>query len=99
MIQASVPRTAPREALLLFRMPAADPVVAPWRQRHDAACKDGISAHITLMYPFALPDATKDVQPRSVTALCDAEESSSLSGSPASSSAPAPTSSIWRSVA
>lgn len=64
MIQASVPQTAPHEALLLFRMPAADPVVAPWRQRHDAACKDGIPAHITLMYPFALPDAiaTKDIQ-------------------------------------
>ncbi|MCL1841383.1 MAG: 2'-5' RNA ligase family protein [Propionibacteriaceae bacterium] len=41
-------------------MPAADPVIDRWRQQHDTARQAGVPAHLTLIFPFALPSAVTD---------------------------------------
>lgn len=44
-----------RETALIVPVPEAEPVVAVWRQRHDPSAAAGVPAHITLLYPFRLP--------------------------------------------
>jgi 2'-5' RNA ligase superfamily protein len=46
---------------IVVLVPAADPLVDPWRQRHDPAAAQGMPAHITVLYPF-LPEARHDVE-------------------------------------
>lgn len=41
---------------LLLPVPAADPVVGPWRARYDRSAREGVPAHVTLLYPFLPPD-------------------------------------------
>jgi 2'-5' RNA ligase len=38
-------------------VPAAEPVVAAWRERHDPSAAAGMPAHVTALYPF-LPGVT-----------------------------------------
>ncbi len=45
------------ESALIISVPEADPLVKAWRDRFDAAAAAGISAHITLLYPFMPPNA------------------------------------------
>ena len=40
---------------VVVQVPAAEPVVAIWRDRFDASAALGMPAHITLLYPF-LPE-------------------------------------------
>jgi 2'-5' RNA ligase len=43
------------ESGLVVPVPAATPVVAPWRERLDRTAVHGVPAHITVLYPFVPP--------------------------------------------
>ena len=45
----------PDASALVITVPAAEPLVGPWRARHDPSACLGVPAHITLLYPFAAP--------------------------------------------
>src|SRR5215831_5332630 len=41
------------ETALIVPVPAAEPLVGPWRSRFDAAAvAGGVPAHVTVIYPF-----------------------------------------------
>lgn len=46
-----------RETALLVEVPEADPVVGPWRARHDPVASRGVPGHITTLFPFVPPHA------------------------------------------
>jgi hypothetical protein len=48
---------APTETALIVPLPAAEPLVADFRDRLDAAAGWGVPAHVTVVYPFADPSA------------------------------------------
>jgi len=43
------------ESVILILVPDADIIVGKWREKHDRVARLGISAHITLLYPFKTP--------------------------------------------
>ena len=43
------------QSALLLPVPAAEAAVGPHRARLDASARDGVPAHITLLYPFLPP--------------------------------------------
>jgi hypothetical protein len=43
------------ESALLVPVPAAEPAVGQHRARLDEAARDGVPAHITVLYPFLPP--------------------------------------------
>ncbi len=45
---------------MLLPVPAAEPAVGPHRARLDAAARDGVPAHLTVLYPFLPPDQVDD---------------------------------------
>lgn len=45
------------ETSLVLLVPEAEPLVEPFRDRHDPAAAAGMPAHITLLYPFKAPAA------------------------------------------
>ncbi len=47
----------PTESALLIPVPAAETTVQRWRERLDPACRLGVPAHVTLLYPFVAPAA------------------------------------------
>jgi hypothetical protein len=47
------------QSALLLPVPAAEPAVAEHRARLDASARDGVPAHLTVLYPF-LPPALID---------------------------------------
>lgn len=47
----------PRESCFLVPVPEAEPVVGRLRGRLDRAAAWGVPAHVTILYPFVLPDA------------------------------------------
>ena len=44
-----------RQSALLVAVPAAEAAVGPHRARLDASARDGVPAHITVLYPFLPP--------------------------------------------
>jgi 2'-5' RNA ligase len=44
------------ESALMVLVPEAEPLVKPFRDRHDPSAAAGVPAHITLLYPFKHPD-------------------------------------------
>jgi hypothetical protein len=51
-----IPRAGPGwETALLLPVPAAEPTVRRQRDRLDASARDGVPAHITVLYPFLPP--------------------------------------------
>ena len=44
------------DSAVVIAVPAAEPVVAGWRERYDSSAAEGMPAHITALYPF-LPAA------------------------------------------
>ena len=46
------PMAASGDSGIVVLVPDAEPVVDRWRQRHDGAARQGMPAHITLLYPF-----------------------------------------------
>ena len=47
---------SPIESALMVLVPEAEPLVKPFRDRHDPSAPAGVPAHITLLYPFKHPD-------------------------------------------
>lgn len=47
----------PSESCLLVPVPQAEPAVGRLRSRLDRAAAWGVPAHVTILYPFVLPDA------------------------------------------
>jgi hypothetical protein len=45
------------ETALLLPVPAAEPAVSRYRARLDEAARDGVPAHVTVLYPFLSPAA------------------------------------------
>jgi len=43
------------QSTLVVPVPAAEPAVAMWRNRHDPAARAGIPAHVTILIPFLPP--------------------------------------------
>jgi hypothetical protein len=43
------------QSALLLPVPAAEPAVAEQRARWDASARDGVPAHLTVLYPFLPP--------------------------------------------
>jgi 2'-5' RNA ligase len=40
------------QSAVVVPIPAAEPVVRAWRQRYDASARQGMPAHVTLLFPF-----------------------------------------------
>jgi len=60
-IESMTTRSHPTESALLIPVPAAEPTLQRWRERLDPACRLGVPAHVTLLYPFVAPAALDDV--------------------------------------
>ena len=41
---------------MLIPVPEAEPVVEEWRRTMDPVAKEGVPAHITLLFPFVMPE-------------------------------------------
>ena len=48
------------ESALVVLVPEAEAVVKPFRDRYDPSAAAGMHAHITLLYPFKVPDEIDD---------------------------------------
>ena len=49
------------QSALLLAVPAAEAAVGPHRARFDPSARDGVPAHITVLYPFLPPEIGPDV--------------------------------------
>ena len=49
------------QSALLVPVPAAEPAVAEHRARLDGSARDGVPAHLTVLYPFLPPALVDDV--------------------------------------
>ena len=54
-VRMSETEHAATESAVLVLVPAADPVVGPFRERYDRAASWGVPAHVTVLYPFVPP--------------------------------------------
>lgn len=54
---------------LVLPAPEAEPLVSPWRARHDRSAGEGVPAHVTLLYPFVPPDELDPRVDRALAAL------------------------------
>jgi hypothetical protein len=50
----------PRESALLIAVPEAESLVGDLRALHDPSASAGVAAHVTILYPFASPEAIDD---------------------------------------
>lgn len=58
---ALIPGAVPGwETALLLPVPAAEPAVSRYRARLDEAAREGVPAHITVLYPFLPPTAVSE---------------------------------------
>ncbi len=48
------------ESALVVLVPEAEPLIGPYRARHDPSAALGVPAHITILYPFRPPPAISD---------------------------------------
>ena len=58
-----------QESALLVVVPAAEPAVGEHRARLDPSARDGVPAHLTVLYPFLPPALIDDAVLASLTAL------------------------------
>lgn len=58
-----------RQSALLLLVPAAEPAVGEHRARLDASARDGVPAHLTVLYPFLPPWLIDDVVLASLAGL------------------------------
>lgn len=60
----------PTQAAVIVAIPAADPAVSAHRRALDAAAALGVPAHVTVIFPFAVPAAlTRDDDDRLASAI------------------------------
>ncbi len=57
------------QSALLLLVPAAEPAVGEYRARLDASARDGVPAHLTVLYPFLPPTLIDDAALTSLAAL------------------------------
>lgn len=57
------------QSALLLLVPAAEPAVGEHRTRLDASARDGVPAHLTVLYPFLPPALIDDAVLTSLAAL------------------------------
>jgi 2'-5' RNA ligase len=74
MMRRAVPeairrRLADQASTLLVPVPEAEAAVRSWRARYDPAARDGVPAHITVLYPFLPARRINGSVLRSVRAL------------------------------
>ena len=50
------------ESALVVLVPEAEWLVAPFRQKYDPVATEGVSAHITVNYPFQIDPLNPDKQ-------------------------------------
>jgi hypothetical protein len=67
------------QSALLLAVPAAEAAAGPHRARLDASARDGVPAHITVLYPF-LPPA--EIGPHVLAGLYDGRYNGRLLGDP-----------------
>ena len=48
------------ETALVVEVPEAEPLVAEWRAQYDWSAQRGVTAHITVLYPFAPTERVDD---------------------------------------
>lgn len=48
--------SSPVQTALVITVPEAEPLVKPFRDLYDTSAPDGMPAHITILYPFKLPE-------------------------------------------
>jgi hypothetical protein len=77
-IKSMTMRSQPTESALLIPVPAAEPTVQRWRERLDPACRLGVPAHVTLLYPFVAPGRSITRQ-LNVSLICSRSEQHSRS--------------------
>lgn len=66
---------------MLLVCPQAEPVVSRQRLRHDAAARDGVPAHVTVLYPFKPLELLDDEDHRRLEALFATADAFVLRGS------------------
>ncbi|WP_236655345.1 2'-5' RNA ligase family protein [Streptacidiphilus carbonis] len=59
-----MPQTA-----LIITVPEADPLVGAWRRLYDPRERDGVPAHVTVLYPFLEPDRIDEATIAALRAL------------------------------
>jgi hypothetical protein len=58
-----------QESALLVCVPAAEPTVGTYRARLDASAREGVPAHLTVLYPFLPPALIDDAVLAALAAL------------------------------
>lgn len=66
------------QTALVVPVPEADPLVGPWRERHDKHAAMGVPAHITLLSPFLPPEAARAALAEVAALLAPAPETYTL---------------------
>jgi 2'-5' RNA ligase len=69
-----VTETLSEGSALIVEVPKAEPIVAPWRLRHDPVAAVGIPAHVTILYPLAPPMALDAELDAALAAFAGARE-------------------------
>jgi 2'-5' RNA ligase len=64
---------APELSALLVAVPEADGAVGTWRSELDRSASWGVPAHITLLYPFVVPNHIDDATIARVQRVLDAQ--------------------------
>lgn len=63
---------------LIITIPEAEPFVSSWRARYDPNARDGVPAHVTVLFPFKPYDAIDATDMRALGAIFSAQPSFEL---------------------
>lgn len=56
MTQPTIPAAGTDASGVVVEVPEAEPLVGPWRARHDSSAALGVPAHVTVLFPFLAPE-------------------------------------------
>ena len=62
------------QSAIVVPVPAAEPVVGGWRQRYDPSAREGMPAHVTLLYPFLPLERLTAAEVGRLRGLCGARD-------------------------
>jgi len=57
------------ESALIVAVPEVEPLIGPFRMKHDPAAAEGVPAHVTVLYPFVTPSKISPAILRTLTEL------------------------------
>jgi 2'-5' RNA ligase len=63
------------ESALIVRLPEAEPLVGPFREKFDPTAAIGVPAHITVLHPFIPPERTTTEDIEQIQLIASATES------------------------